>query len=67
MERDGMEGNNLLHFLDTPSAHYRLYAFSTFRSVIWFIQSRVLYCAFLILWHVCFHGICNLMFRLSFS
>nr|CAB3461640.1 unnamed protein product [Digitaria exilis] len=23
MEREGMEGNNLLHFLDTPSAHYR--------------------------------------------
>lgn len=23
MERQGMEGNNLLHFLDTPSAHYR--------------------------------------------
>lgn len=27
MEREGMEGNNLLHFLDTPSAHYRRYAF----------------------------------------
>ena len=49
MERDGMEGNNLLHFLDTPSAHYRLYAFSTFRwSMIWFIQSLVLYSAFLL-------------------
>ncbi|OEL32303.1 putative ADP-ribosylation factor GTPase-activating protein AGD11 [Dichanthelium oligosanthes] len=23
MEREGMEGNNLLHFLDTPSNHYR--------------------------------------------
>lgn len=23
MEEKGMEGNNLLHFLDTPSAHYR--------------------------------------------
>ena len=49
MERDGMEGNNLLHFLDTPSAHYRLYASSTFPSMFWFIQSPVLYCAFLLL------------------
>jgi len=49
MERQGMEGNNLLHFLDTPSAHYRLYASSTFPSMFWFIQSPVLYCAFLLL------------------
>ena len=40
MERQGMEGNNLLHFLDTPTAHYRrLVVFSGLLSDFIFIDA----------------------------
>lgn len=53
-----MEGNNLLHFLDTPSAHYRRCAFCPF----WYLIPFSVISCVILRWHARFLGICNLMF-----